>query len=94
MHGEDADYFRPERWLEASDEQLVAMERANLAVSLEMADHTRAVLLLTSGVRPWNPNVPGQEYLDVGNMQTRAAAAEAFRSKLYTIKPKASCLRY
>lgn len=30
VYGDDADDFRPERWLEASPEQLVAFERANL----------------------------------------------------------------
>ncbi|OKP11150.1 Pisatin demethylase [Penicillium subrubescens] len=33
IYGEDADSFRPERWLEASPEALKAMERYFLAVS-------------------------------------------------------------
>lgn len=33
IFGEDADTFRPERWLEASSESLKLMERSNLAVS-------------------------------------------------------------
>lgn len=33
IYGEDADSFRPERWLEASPEALKAMDRYFLAVS-------------------------------------------------------------
>lgn len=39
VFGNDADTFRPERWLEASEEQLKEMNRSFLAVSLAWADH-------------------------------------------------------
>lgn len=32
MYGEDVATFRPERWLEADEEELKGMERASLAV--------------------------------------------------------------
>lgn len=32
MYGEDVETFRPERWLEADEEELKGMERASLAV--------------------------------------------------------------
>lgn len=37
IYGEDAYEFRPERWLEASPEQLKAMERSFLAVRYTLA---------------------------------------------------------
>lgn len=36
VYGEDADAFRPERWLDADENRLKAMERANLVVSLSV----------------------------------------------------------
>jgi cytochrome P450 len=36
VFGKDAESYRPERWLEASEEQLKAMERSFMAVRLSL----------------------------------------------------------
>jgi len=36
VYGEDADEYRPERWLEAGEEELKGMERAFLAFGMGM----------------------------------------------------------
>lgn len=38
-YGEDADQFRPERWIEASPEQLKQMDRAFIAVGVLLCNH-------------------------------------------------------
>ena len=44
VYGEDSEEFRPERWLTASEQQLKAMERNNLAVSLVASCRAASVL--------------------------------------------------
>ena len=45
VYGEDSGIFRPERWLDADEHGLKAMERNFLAVSLRVAIWTISVLI-------------------------------------------------
>jgi hypothetical protein len=48
IYGPDTDAFRPERWLEASEEQLKAMDRYSLTVSLPISFSPLPPLGITS----------------------------------------------
>lgn len=65
VYGEDADNFRPERWLETDGEQLKAMERNFLAVSLTICTNGEAYMYadVIPSVRRRHAYMLGEEHL-------------------------------
>lgn len=67
VYGDNADEFVPERWIDASPEQLKQMDRSFIAVGLRVAatyDHP-----LTKLVWIWSSDLHWEEHLDVGDGQ-------------------------
>lgn len=87
IYGNDAEEFRPERWIEASPEQLKAMDRSFIAVS------PRFLLVFTCAQYVQNPfceetdhnpvrvrksDVHRQEHLDPGDGQIHPSDPQTF----------------
>jgi cytochrome P450 len=51
VFGEDADYYRPERWLEVDEKQVRIMDKNMLAVSIAILDVLGSSLTIRSGGR-------------------------------------------
>jgi hypothetical protein len=74
VYGQDAEEFRPERWLEASVDEHRMMERSFLAVSTSDTHHRLhpgIFLLILLPVWGWCSDVFGQKYLAFRDYQTR-----------------------
>ncbi len=76
VYGEDAADFRPERWLEASPEQLKLMERTFFSVS--SAPYERKLLLTIAIVWPRRSHLPWKEHFNFGDEQVCAAGPPQF----------------
>ena len=84
--GQDADTFRPERWLHSSEERIKLMDRHNLAVSSRMDewDILTDKKRLTTRHVVWcgRADVHRQEHLHHGDVQVRTAGVEAVRPRV------------
>ena len=79
VFGDDAEDFRPERWIEASPEQLKVMDRAFFAVSSSVFLDPEKKLLTYILVWRWREDLYWQEYLHHGNWEVCSTDFKAFR---------------
>jgi len=95
VYGEDAEDFRPDRWLTADEQQLKAMERNNLAVSVRWRPvglrtalgREYADISFLSAVRRRRQDVYREEHLSLGDVQAGSAGFASIRFRARTSRP-------